>query len=195
MGSSCLVKKDRTMASSSRIEHRLVTSVRNEHRHGLRMFNRWCCLCSTAPSALSLLGTGSSSECLSRLGLAIAVCTYCDLDSADAVLLVSRLALRSGGLSECAGRALFAGSFIVAESLLLSPFSVPLAFADPSSSSAEPDGRLLIERGARQTRPHPASAVVTVRGGVSGECGAMGGCLSGGAFFAKERLGGRAAVG
>lgn len=100
------------------------------------------------------------------LGLETEVgCAYCDRTSDGVVLLVSLLVLRSVGLSDCACLAARAESFIVTESLLLSPFSGTLAIASPSSSSPEPDGRLLISRSARQTRQHPDSPVATVRGG------------------------------
>jgi hypothetical protein len=133
------------MVRSSIIEQRLVASVKSEHLHGLRICPRlwrWCCAAASAASLLcTLLGSGlfsavaeDSTFCGQGLRCSLAV-----------DLRASLLVLRSGGLRDClAARGV---SFAGVISLLFSAGRGGVAAdTEASSSSPEPDGRLLIER-------------------------------------------------
>ena len=133
------------MASSRRIEHALVASVRREHLHGLRIgprLRRWCCAVASAPSLLwPLLASGLFSFTVCG---PIGCGQGCRWSFADD-LRVSLLVLRSGGLSDCL--AALGVSFGCVISLLFSALSDVLEVADVEPSSfSEPEGRLLIER-------------------------------------------------
>ncbi len=125
------------------MEQTLVARVRNEHRHGLRTCMRlWRC-CSDASSTASLfpaIGVFSAATTLGDQLLAALRCSCVD------VLRVSLLLLLSGGLRDCFGPR--GGSLGGVISLLVAGLSdvFGVAGSGPSSSSAELEGRLLIER-------------------------------------------------
>lgn len=144
-GSSCRFRKEWMTTRSRRIEHALVASVRKEHLHGPR---RWPRRWSAAAWIVSLLGTQLSRVVLSSSGgVETAVCGHDVRCSWLDDLADSRLLLCSGDFRD--GLALRAVSFAIVISPLFSLFSLfpgMLAFAQSSSSSPEPEGRLLIER-------------------------------------------------
>jgi hypothetical protein len=138
------------MARRSSIEHALVASVRNEHCHGprIRMRCRW--RCSDDAVGISLLSPLALSGLFSSGGLGTLVCGQ-GVRCSWVDLRVSLLVLYSGGFKFCLaprGESLVIAMVSAVVSRLLSPFSDVLALVAgwvPSSSSPEPDGRLLIE--------------------------------------------------
>lgn len=141
----------------SRREHALVARVRSEHLHGLRVCSRSLLRLCELVSAVSLLSTWPSSVCFPAAEAGIVVVGHSARGSCAGALprLISLLGFRSCVLTDClAGRVI---SFAAAISRLCSLLSAVLAIAglEPSSSSPEPEGRLLIERYAGQVTQHP----------------------------------------
>lgn len=125
------------------MEQTLVARVKNEHRHGLRTWMRlWRC-CSEASSVASLLvaiGIFSASTTLGDQLLVVFRCSCVDVRRGSLLLLLS------GGLRDCFDPR--GGSLGRVISLLVAGLSdvFGIAGSRPSSSSAELEGRLLIER-------------------------------------------------